>query len=176
MLLIALALLAGLFAANAGAASVKWRFEVDGQYILQPPAVAPDGTVAVAGSTGRLDSRTPQGALRWSVPAVGGDGGPSIGPDGTVYVGRDNRVTAIASDGTVRWTFVDSGQSVMAGPTVGPDGNIYVVFDIGGLGAVALSPAGQLLWSNPGNPTFIEYGQLGAEIVERALRVRVEIR
>ena len=29
----------------------------------------------------------------------------------------------------------------------------------------ALSPAGQLLWSNPGNPTFIEYGQLGAEIV-----------
>ena len=53
----------------------------------------------------------------------------------------------------------------MAGPTVGPDGNIYVVFDFGGLGAVALSPAGQLLWSNPGNPTFIEYGQLGAEIV-----------
>jgi hypothetical protein len=57
------------------------------------------------------------------------------------------------------------GQGVIAGPTVGPDGNIYVISDFGGLGAFALSPAGQLLWSNPGSPTFSEYGQLGAEIV-----------
>ena len=41
LLLLALALLAGVFASQAGAASVKWRFEVDGQYILQAPAVAP---------------------------------------------------------------------------------------------------------------------------------------
>ena len=54
---------------------------------------------------------------------------------------------------------------MIAGPTVGPDGNIYVISDLGGLGAFALSPAGQLLWSNPGNPTFAENGQLGAEIV-----------
>ena len=54
---------------------------------------------------------------------------------------------------------------MIAGPTVGPDGNIYVISDFGGLGAFALSPAGQLLWSNPGNPTFIERGQIGAEIV-----------
>jgi outer membrane protein assembly factor BamB len=40
-----------------------------------------------------------------------------------------------------------------------------VISDFGGLGAFALSPAGQLLWSNPGNPAFIERGQLGAEIV-----------
>src|SRR5512132_1562687 len=77
---------------------VKWRFEVDGQYILQPPAVAPDGTVAVVGSTGRLYSLTPDGALRWSVPGVGGDGGPSFGPDGTVYVGSGERITAVAPD------------------------------------------------------------------------------
>jgi outer membrane protein assembly factor BamB len=62
LLLIALALLAGVFAAGAGAASVKWRFEVDGQYILQSPAVAPDGSVAVVGSSGRLYSLTPTGA------------------------------------------------------------------------------------------------------------------
>ena len=54
---------------------------------------------------------------------------------------------------------------MIAGPTVGPDGNIYVISDYGGLGAFALSPAGQLLWSNPGNLTFIERAQLGAEIV-----------
>jgi outer membrane protein assembly factor BamB len=54
---------------------------------------------------------------------------------------------------------------VIAGPTVGPDGNIYAISDYGGHGAFALSPAGRLLWSNPGSPTFTERGQLGAELV-----------
>ena len=40
-----------------------------------------------------------------------------------------------------------------------------MISDFGGLGAFALSPAGKLLWSSPGNPTFAENGQLGAEIV-----------
>src|SRR5262245_59423694 len=175
LFLLALALLAGVFASQARAASVRWRFEVDGQYILQAPAVAPDGNVAVVGSSGRLYSLTPQGTLRWSVPSIGGEGGPSIGPDGTVYVGSGNRITAVAPDGTVRWTFVEpgSGQGVIAGPTVGPDGNIYVVSDFGGLGAFSLSPAGQLRWSNPGDPAFLEYGQLGADIVFDAQRMFV---
>ena len=86
--LLAACAVAAPVASSSPNAFVKWRFEVDGQYILQRPAVAPDGNVAVASSSGTLYSLTPLGALRWSVPAVGGDGGPSIGPDGTVYVGR----------------------------------------------------------------------------------------
>jgi outer membrane protein assembly factor BamB len=96
-----LTLTAGLLASMALATpspaargDVKWRFEVDGQYILQPPAVAPDGSVAAVGSSGRLYSLTSEGVLRWSVPGVGGDGGPSIGPDGTVHVGLGERITA----------------------------------------------------------------------------------
>ena len=61
MLLLGLILLAACFAGSAGAAFVKWRFEVDGQYILQPPAVAPDGSVAVVSSSGTLYSLTPAG-------------------------------------------------------------------------------------------------------------------
>src|SRR5918999_4179158 len=160
-------------AATAGAGAlvsqgvVKWRFQVSGQYVLHPPAVGPDGGVVVASSTGDVYSLTADGALRWVVPARGSSGGPSIGADGTVYVASMNTVTAIAADGSIRWNFTEpsSGQGVIAGPTVGPDGNVYVISDIGGLGAFALSPAGQLLWSNPGNPTFAEGGQLGAEIV-----------
>ena len=157
MLLLGLILLAACFSGSAGAAFVKWRFEVDGQYILQPPAVAPDGSVAVVGSSGTLYSLTPAGALRWSVPSVGGEGGPSIGPDGTVYVGTGNHVTAVAPDGTIRWTYVEptSGQGVIAGPTVGPDGKIYVVSDVGGLGAYALTPEGELAWSNPGRSRLL---------------------
>jgi hypothetical protein len=147
---------------------VKWRFQVSGQYVLHPPAVGPDGGVVVAASSyGNVYSLSADGALRWVVPSVGGDGGPSIGADGTVYVASMNTVTAIAADGSIKWSFTEPsvGQGVIAGPTVGPDGNIFVISDYGGLGAFALSPAGQLLWSNPGNPTFSEYGQLGAEIV-----------
>jgi outer membrane protein assembly factor BamB len=146
---------------------VQWRFQVSGQYVLDRPAVGPDGGVVVASSTGDVYSLTAAGALRWVVPSVGDSGGPSIGADGTVYVASMNTITAIAANGSVRWSFTEPsfGQGVIAGPTVGPDGNIYVISDYGGLGAFALSPAGQLLWSNPGNPTFAENGQLGVEIV-----------
>ena len=146
---------------------VQWRFQVSGQYVLHPPAVGPDGGVVVASSTGDAYALTAAGALRWVVPSVGGSGGPSIGADGTVYVASMSTVTAIAPDGSIKWRFTEPsfGQGVIAGPTVGPDGNIYVISDLGGLGAFALSPAGQLLWSNPGNPTFAENGQLGVEIV-----------
>ena len=146
---------------------VQWRVQVGGQYVPYPPAVGPDGGVVVASSSGAVYSLTAAGALRWVVPFVASGGGPSIGPDGTVYVASMSTVTAIAADGSIRWTYTEPsfGQGVIAGPTVGPDGNIYVISDYGGHGAFALSPAGQLLWSNPGSPAFAENGQLGAEIV-----------
>lgn len=152
---------------GASSGVVKWRFQVSGQYVLNRPAVGPDGGVVVASSSGDVYSLTAEGALRWVVPSAGSYGGPSIGADGTTYVASGSTITAIVPDGSVRWTYTEptTGQGVIAGPTVGPDGNIYVISDYGGLGAFALSPAGQLLWSNPGTPTFSEYGQLGAEIV-----------
>ena len=153
---------------TASPGAVKWRFQVSGQYVLHRPAVGPDGGVVVASSSGDVYSLTAAGALRWVVPSVGGGGGPSIGADGTVYVAldeHDHRDRAPTDRSGGASPSPRSGQGVIAGPTVGPDGNIYVISDFGGLGAFALSPAGQLLWSNPGNPTFAEYGQLGAEIV-----------
>jgi hypothetical protein len=152
---------------------VKWRFQVGGQYVLHRPAVAPDGGVVVASSTGDVYSLTREGVLKWVVRSAGGEGGPSIGADGTTYVALGNQITAIAPNGSIRWTYTEpsAGQGVIAGPTVGPDGNIYAISDYGGLGAFALSPAGQLLWSNPGDPNFLEYGQLGAEVVFTSTRL-----
>jgi hypothetical protein len=152
---------------------VHWRFQVRGQYVLHPPAVGPDGGVVVASSSGDVYSLTAAGALRWVVPFVGSGGGPSIGADGTVYVASGSTVTAIAADGSIRWAFTEPslGQGLIAGPTVGPDGNVYAISDYGGLGAFALSPAGELLWSNPGSPTFAENGQLGVDVVFGAGRL-----
>ena len=105
--------------------------------------------------------------MRWIFKTrVFAAGPPSIGPDNTVYVADSSTITAINRNGSLKWTFTEppGGQGVIAGPTVGPDGNIYAVTDIGGLGALALSPAGQLLWSNTGDPVMAEQGQLGVEM------------
>jgi len=84
----------------AAGGDVKWRVPLDGQYVLRPPAVGPDGNIAVASSDGRVYSVTPDGAVRWVRPGAG-DGGPSIGADGTVYVASGGTITAISSSGTI---------------------------------------------------------------------------
>jgi outer membrane protein assembly factor BamB len=147
---------------------VKWTFQADAEYgyVDQRPAVGPDGTVVFADPFGHVYALSAAGGLKWIFRTGGADGVPSFGADGTVYVAAMNTIFAIAADGTLKWTFTEpgDGQGVLVGPTVGPDGNIYAVTDYGGLGALALSPAGQLLWSNPGNPIFHEMAQQGAEV------------
>jgi outer membrane protein assembly factor BamB len=147
---------------------VKWTFQADAEYgyVSQRPAVGPDGTIVVQDPFGHVYALSPDGALKWIFKTGGADGEPSIGADGTVYVAAMNTIFALAADGTLKWTFTEpgDGQGVLVGPTVGPDGNIYAVTDYGGLGALALSPAGQFLWSNLGNPIFREMAQQGAEV------------
>jgi post-segregation antitoxin (ccd killing protein) len=72
----------------ASAASVKWRVELPGQYILYRPVEGPNGNIAVVTSTGALYSLAPDGAVRWVVPSIAGSSAPSFGADGTVYVGN----------------------------------------------------------------------------------------
>ncbi|HXG01686.1 MAG TPA: PQQ-binding-like beta-propeller repeat protein [Bacteroidota bacterium] len=145
---------------------VKWAFEADCDNLWFRPALAPDGTVYVHGSEGFVFALTPDGGLKWIhkvnwyayVP-------PAAGPEGEVYVGSIQRLTAINPDGTERWQFTDAGaQGVSCGPAIGPDSNIYVANDLG-LGAYSLSRTGQLRWNNPGNPQLIWYGGTGAETV-----------
>ena len=146
---------------------VKWRFQAASDYILQRPAVGADGTIVAHDSSGNVYALQADGSLKWIFKTrVFAAGPPSIGLDGTVYVADSSTITAINPNGSLKWTFTEppGGQGVIAGPTVGPDGNIYAVTDIGGLGALALSPSGQLLWSNTGDPVMAEQGQLGVEM------------
>ena len=155
--------------ARQSSGRVKWRFQVDAQvgYLLQRPAVGPDGTVVAHDPAGNVYALDANGGLKWIFNTGGfAAGPPSIGADGTVYAAASSTIFAISSNGALKWTFTEpaGGQGVIVGPTVGPDGNIYAVTDIGGIGALALSPKGRLLWSNTGNPIFSENGQIGAEL------------
>lgn len=99
--------------------TVRWTFAT-GDRIWSTPAVAQDSTVyigsdddhlyAVDGKTGQLEWRFRIGQCE---PPTGFgpegtrcdvDGGPKIGPDGTIYTGGDG-VYAIWPSGTLRWKF-----------------------------------------------------------------------
>ena len=72
--------------------------------------------------------------VRWVFTAKDGIvSSPSIGRDGTIYVGagwyyggaNDSSLYAINPDGSLKWRFVTNG-GVFSSPTIGPDGTIYV--------------------------------------------------
>ncbi|MFQ5737924.1 MAG: GC-type dockerin domain-anchored protein [Acidobacteriota bacterium] len=148
---------------------VQWRFRADSAFILHRPAVGSDGTVYVNDVGGFLYAIDRGGGLKWIFDTQGqGASGPvAIGPGDRVYVasnplGPELRIYALNPDGTQRWVFSDpDAQETIAGPNVGPDGNVYAVHDFG-LGALSLTPDGQLRWSEPG---FSDFGQSGTEVV-----------
>jgi outer membrane protein assembly factor BamB len=50
---------------------------------------------------------------------------PSIGSDGTIYVGsHDRNIYAINSNGTLKWSYT-TGNIVFSSPSIGSDGTIY---------------------------------------------------
>ena len=100
-----------------------------------------------------------QGNLKWaySTGNVSSDlrGCPAIADDGTIYVGsKNNKVSAINPDGTLKWEFETLGISWHS-PTIGPDGTIYIGSGISNSNYnagkrknfFAINPDGTLKWS-----------------------------
>jgi hypothetical protein len=147
--------------------SIKWQFEVDGDYMEFRPTIGPDGTIYFQDVNGHLYALNPQGGVKWIFQGIYPSGPVAVGTNNTVYIAGDNRIQAISSAGALLWQFTDpDSQVVIGGPAVGPDGKIYAVMDLLGLGAIALSPVdGHLVWSNQGNPRVAEYGLSGLELV-----------
>jgi hypothetical protein len=161
----------------AGNGPIAWRFETDGGAVRHRGAVGADGTVYFSDNTGFLYAVGRDGGLRWvycadCVNGSGGKGPVVLGNDGTVYVGGDplgpeTNIHAVNPDGTPRWVHADIWTSLVAGPGVGPDGNVYFVHENAGTGLTALSAAtGEMLWStHPTDRAFLEFGEVGAEMV-----------
>lgn len=76
---------------------------------------------------------------------------PSIGPDGTIYVGGDYLWAINPEDGSKKWTFdLGSNQHIhQSSPAVSSDGTIFVGTNIGtssGGDIIAINANGRELW------------------------------
>jgi outer membrane protein assembly factor BamB len=119
--------------------------------IVTSPTLAPDGTVYIATGAALL-AVTNSGTLasnKWSQPfAVGYSSGtgiagtPSVGNDGTLYIGsHDGNLYAFNGDGSHKWVFQAHGDG--GSPGIGLDNTIYYE----GIRLFAISPAGSTNWT-----------------------------
>ncbi len=136
---------------------IIWSVDLPYTPVTAPPSVAPSGDIYIHSDD--LYAISPAGEILWTKPLSGSEV-IDVAADGTVYAGSFLTIFAYTPAGDLIWSFSEppGGQGVMAGPTIGPDGNIYAVTDGGGLGALALTPQGQLLWNQPG---YVHYGGTG---------------
>jgi outer membrane protein assembly factor BamB len=144
---------------------VKWSV-MTGPTVKSAAALGADGTVYHPTSDGRMYAVSPQGQVKWAfdfgqhlgpTPLVtsaqqgpgGGGGGasgigsgasPTVGPDGTIYIGANNsNMYAVAPDGSLKWLF--EAERELAGiwttPALSADGKlIYFGANKGGIYAV----------------------------------------
>jgi outer membrane protein assembly factor BamB len=161
-----------LFAINQDGTE-KWRFDAGppsyderwnvSKSIMATPAIASDGTIYVLSSANHLFAINPDGSEKWRFYVLWGSdfwSSPTIGPDGTIYIGSarsqevsnyDGGLIAVNPDGTEKWLF-DDNSGVTSVAAIGDDGTIYFGGNVanpagGNFGTVyALTPSGGKIW------------------------------
>jgi len=117
----------------------EWSFQ-EGRWIRSSPAIASDGSLYLGINDRRLAGEwngrsyehigafygvNPDGTEKWNYSVDSTIySSPTIGEDGTIYVGLGQKLYAFEQDGTVKWNFTASG-SVSSSPAIGDDGTIY---------------------------------------------------
>ncbi len=145
---LALILTAGAAPAQNGG-EILWSVNLTYAPVTAAPRVAPSGDIYIDSNT--FYAISPSGQIIWSKPSSDPKA-VDVGPNGTVYFGSGGSIFAYSPTGQLIWTFTEppGGQGLMAGPTVRANGDIFAVTDNGGLGALALTPDGHLIWNQPG--------------------------
>jgi len=136
--------------------TLRWTHNTDG-FIYSSPALSDNGHIYVCSQDGTLHALANYGSELWtfdtnSFTASTGSvlASPSLGPDGTIYIGGlyDPNLYAIdPNDGSIKWTCTfDSNGWPFASPVISPDGPIYqtLLYDPN---LYAIEPAtGTVIW------------------------------
>jgi outer membrane protein assembly factor BamB len=169
----------GRLSAISPAGHVLWTVQT-GPTLKSSPALGHDGTVYVSSMNGKLYAVTPPasgssggGTIRWAfrfgeypgtgptvtshTPPAGADGigsgaSPTIGPDGTIYIGANNsNFYAITPDGRLDWMFQAEPEiaGIWSTAALSADGNtLYFGANKGGIYALNRAD-GSLIWQYP---------------------------
>ncbi len=149
--------------------NVRWTFRTGGE-VYSSPAVSADGnSVYVCSGDGKVYALGRDGSFLWDFSTSGinsAEGAvfasPSIGLDGTVYVGGfyDSNLYALEpNDGSIKWTcHFDSKGWLFASAVVGDDGTIYqsMLYDSY---LYAIDPNdGEIVWATDLSEIWSNYG------------------
>jgi len=109
--------------------TLKWQFEPF-IWIQMAPAIDENGVLYFGTRYADPDYLyavyTSNGILKWKYPIGNSQSSPTIGVDGTIYVGAtDNwELFAFYQNGTLKWSF-HANEKIYSSPAIGPDGTIY---------------------------------------------------
>ncbi len=166
----------GTLFAVAPEGNLRWTAQT-GATVKSAPAMAADGSIYHATSDGKMYALSSQGQQKWtfdfaehlgSTPLVtsqangpGGGGGasgvgsgasPTIGPDGTIFIGANNsNMYAVHPDGSLKWLFEADRElaGIWTTPVLSADGStIYFGANKGGVYAVN-TESGARVWQFP---------------------------
>ncbi len=131
--------------------TLRWRFKT-GNYVNCHPSIAEDGTIYFGSYDDYLYALNPDGTLKWKIEGVAPSGSPSIGSDGTIYVGGD-KLYAINPNGAIKWSIDLSNEQYVgfSSPAISGDGTIYIgtrtlYHHTDGGEIIAVNPDGTVKW------------------------------
>jgi PQQ-like domain len=114
----------GLLAFAPADGSLLWHYDTGASEVASGAVVRADGSVVFASDDGTAVALETTGQMRWSTPlGAKSFAPPLVGPDGTIYMGTDNGLTALHADGSVAWT-QSLCADVSGGASLQADGSI----------------------------------------------------
>jgi outer membrane protein assembly factor BamB len=91
------------FYALAAGGSKAWEYAVGGA-IVASPAIDKDGSIYFTSVDGFFYALNPEGGLKWRLKTGGiTESSPVIGQDGRIFVGVNQKLIAVSSDGKIVW-------------------------------------------------------------------------
>jgi outer membrane protein assembly factor BamB len=133
--------------------TLKWKFKT-GDAVKGPASIASDGTVYIGSWDGYLYALYPEnGSMKWQCNIGGTETNPTIGIDGTIYVGNKGLYAIYPNNGTIKWIYSEQGRDIFqSSPAISSDGVIYVGVNVGessGGEIWAVNSNGSLRWKKP---------------------------
>lgn len=146
-----------------------WELQVSKSVRTSAPALNAGGDTLYVGSTdGNLHAlkthpaAPPSGELLWSTKVGGVNtdvSSPSIASNGTIYIGTNTGLAAVAPNGQIAWTF-SANDKVSATAAIATNGTLYFGTKKGTF--YALNPNGTLKWQIAGLGEFRSSPAIGA--------------